>query len=851
MTLRASSFPVPTRSTTTHGYDLAGNLTSTTDPLNHTTGYGYDADGRLGQVTDPLNRFVIYNFDADGRIKSTRLYSGITPTYTYDANGRLSASFDGLGNKTTYTYDADGRQASATDPRGNSTSYAYDPAGRLTSITDPLNGRVSFGYDLAGQKTSVTNPRGDVMSFTYDALGDVATQTDPAKNTTTFLYDLGGRLTSKTDPRGVTINNTYDAANRLTGVVFPGGSISLVYDALNRRTTMTDPTGTTNYSYDAASRLMSVGTAQGTVSYGYDAAGNRTSMSIPLRGTMKYAYDAANQQSTLTDWANHVFSFTYAPDGMPASISRPGNVVTTFGYDGADRLTSIHHDQPSGAIAHYDYTLDPNGNRTSMTSASGTENYSLDALNRLTNVYYPNGDSASYTYDAAGNRLTSTVNGATTNYTYDTAGRLVSQGGKVIAYDGGGNTVSIGSDTYTWDWAGRLASSTVGGITSTYGYDGDGIRVSTTTAGATTNYTWDRAASMPQLVDDGTQGYVQTAQGTLEQQGSTTTYPLTDALGSVRTVETPTPSVAASTSYDVFGLVRSQTGQQSIFGFTGQQTDSSGLSFLSARYYKPSLGRFLSPDSLQPNGPGTQGYDLYAYTSNNPTTVTDPSGHGEAEYALPRLIWAAAVVALEGLAALLVSYLDEFLLLVIAGLVGAESAALLSIALRKPWTPSIDLPKVPSKTLGAIGAAVAAAALAGLSWAICPATGQPEPAIRVFGVPVFCVYAHRTPFIFFNDASAIARGAPFSLHYEGSQAQRDANREAATGKLTSCTLLFSALWSLDEYPFASSKEGGKNSQVWCVPVWEQTNQSIDLNRFYRSEFNYQDNSNFYVLTVPY
>ncbi len=29
---------------------------------------------------------------------------------------------------------------------------------------------------------------------------------------------------------------------------------------------------------------------------------------------------------------------------------------------------------------------------------------------------------------------------------------------------------------------------------------------------------------------------------------------------------------------------------------------------------------------MQPNAPGTQGYNLYAYTANNPTTWVDPSG---------------------------------------------------------------------------------------------------------------------------------------------------------------------------------------------------------------------------------
>jgi hypothetical protein len=38
------------------------------------------------------------------------------------------------------------------------------------------------------------------------------------------------------------------------------------------------------------------------------------------------------------------------------------------------------------------------------------------------------------------------------------------------------------------------------------------------------------------------------------------------------------------------------------------------------------VGRFLSADSVQPNAPGTQGYNLYACVQNNPTTWVDPHG---------------------------------------------------------------------------------------------------------------------------------------------------------------------------------------------------------------------------------
>ena len=72
------------------------------------------------------------------------------------------------------------------------------------------------------------------------------------------------------------------------------------------------------------------------------------------------------------------------------------------------------------------------------------------------------------------------------------------------------------------------------------------------------------------------------------------------------------------------------------------------MSYLRARCLGPSLGRFLSADSVQPNAPGTQGYDPYAYVANNPTTWLDPSGNHvgtSSTYALSAAATTAYVLA--------------------------------------------------------------------------------------------------------------------------------------------------------------------------------------------------------------
>ncbi len=53
-----------------------------------------------------------------------------------------------------------------------------------------------------------------------------------------------------------------------------------------------------------------------------------------------------------------------------------------------------------------------------------------------------------------------------------------------------------------------------------------------------------------------------------------------------------------------------------------------GLYYLQTRYYDPSLGRFISPDSVDYLDPESiMGLNLYAYCADNPVMYQDPSGH--------------------------------------------------------------------------------------------------------------------------------------------------------------------------------------------------------------------------------
>ncbi|MFN8439922.1 MAG: RHS repeat-associated core domain-containing protein [Caldilineaceae bacterium] len=155
------------------------------------------------------------------------------------------------------------------------------------------------------------------------------------------------------------------------------------------------------------------------------------------------------------------------------------------------------------------------------------------------------------------------------------------------------------------------------------------MRTSSVISGLNTSYLWDRLAENPLLIDDGSHAYLY-ADGPLAQIDTSNNrqYLLTDALNSVRGLSDNSGTLVGSVNYNVFGSIRSQSGASSILGFTGEvYNPQTQLLYLRARDYAATLGRLLSADTVSPNAHEAQGYNLYTYVANNPTTWVDPTGH--------------------------------------------------------------------------------------------------------------------------------------------------------------------------------------------------------------------------------
>jgi len=88
---------------------------------------------------------------------------------------------------------------------------------------------------------------------------------------------------------------------------------------------------------------------------------------------------------------------------------------------------------------------------------------------------------------------------------------------------------------------------------------------------------------------------------------------------------------AAQRQFDAFGNDMSKplssTGSFAWRGQEGSVTDrASGLVYMQARHYDPSIGRFIQADVLPMASLTTQGMNRYIYCENDPVNASDPSG---------------------------------------------------------------------------------------------------------------------------------------------------------------------------------------------------------------------------------
>jgi RHS repeat-associated protein len=204
-----------------------------------------------------------------------------------------------------------------------------------------------------------------------------------------------------------------------------------------------------------------------------------------------------------------------------------------------------------------------------------------------------------------------------TSYSYDANGNMLT--------DDNGTVTTTDDRTIIWDVENRPKSIAKDGVTTTFVYDGDGNRVKQTVGGVTTTYV---NKYFEKTGDNVTTSYYLGSKLIAVRTGTTLSYILQDHLGSTSGSANSSGALASTLLYYSFGATRASTGTSPTGKkFTGQRLDSTGLYYYNARYYDPSIGRFISPDSIVPDWKNPQTWNKYSYVLNNPLKYTDESGH--------------------------------------------------------------------------------------------------------------------------------------------------------------------------------------------------------------------------------
>jgi RHS repeat-associated protein len=212
-------------------------------------------------------------------------------------------------------------------------------------------------------------------------------------------------------------------------------------------------------------------------------------------------------------------------------------------------------------------------------------------------------------------------------YTWDTNRNLLSDDVNTYAYTSN-KLSSISGENLNVTFQYRCNRESIG----QFGCESD--RISQTVNGVTTNYVLDIASPLSQVLQDGTNTYLygpSTGSGQADRiaqiSGATPEYFLTDGLGSVRQLVDSTGTINLTKSYEPYGETISSAGSGvSVYQFTGEARDASGLTYLRARYLDSNAGRFISRDTWGGNYDRPLSLNRWMYVEGNPTNRTDPSG---------------------------------------------------------------------------------------------------------------------------------------------------------------------------------------------------------------------------------
>ncbi|MGX8851070.1 DUF6531 domain-containing protein [Amedibacillus sp. YH-ame10] len=656
---------------TTKDYDANGNEIKVIDNGAEIR-KKFDQENRLVQVEVPSanksGEFIVYQsvvYDEAGNVLKKIDANGCFEEKKYDANNNTVEEINKNGFKTLYEFDGLNNVLKVQNHKDRYVNYTYDKANNVTS-KNINNKYAEYTYDLEGNLVAEKNENGYTSKYSYDNFNRKTEQIKPDGNTIIYKYDnLGNKLSENKNIF------TYDARGNVLTSTNEEGTIKNVYDAFNNKVETVDTNGKkVKNTFSDDNKLIQKEYAGIEIKYSYNEKGALEKVLKDDKLISKYEYNERNEITRKTQ----------------------NDIITQKTYDDMGRIATQTVSKNNNVIANTAYTYDANDNIVKEIIDGKENTYVYDGYDELVESHkYINGKKVDTTYkqDLFGNQVSSSSNDGKKTYKYNEKGQVATIDTKegIIKYsynDNGNVSKKVNEDgridIYTYDDLDQLIKLEQGQFTYEYTYDAEKERIQQVITD-TKDYHYDQWYNYsepldvvgnleiedtfknlreqakkkqhnqnvctsvlsdsydvtyfkePEVIDytvDRSMEYseVLQAEDTIHVYGDTLLQ--TDEVNIVSGLNNSIIAKVDDTNikkinYSDYGATNDITSGN---GYNGEMLDESGLIYLRARYYDPSVSRFVQIDNNY-SGEKEQvaSQNKYVYTLSNPYKYVDKDGN--------------------------------------------------------------------------------------------------------------------------------------------------------------------------------------------------------------------------------